>query len=131
MLVEQLIVGGVVSRTVTVNVQFVGPPALAAVQVTLLTPRRKPVPLGGTHVTGTGPFAFVAVTLKVTGVSAPMHSAMRLVGQLITVGPVRPGKMGVVVSIERRKAISWARCAALATKWWRTPPLPSCEPSRT
>jgi len=66
--------GGCVSCTVTVKLQGAGAPL--AVQTTLLVPRRKPVPLGGTQVTGTGPFAFEAVTMKFTGVRPPVHSAV-------------------------------------------------------
>jgi hypothetical protein len=84
----QLTRGGVVSTTVTVKVQLLeSPPLSVAVQTTLLTPRRKPVPEGGMHVTGTGaPAESTAVTVNVTGVRPPVHSATMLGGQVITGG---------------------------------------------
>jgi hypothetical protein len=87
MFVLQVTRGGVVSTTVTVKLQVTV--ELPAVQTTLLVPNRKPVPLGGTQVTGTAPLALEAVTLKVTGVSPPVHSAMMFVGQLIVGGQSR------------------------------------------
>src|SRR5262245_701346 len=75
--------GGVVSTTVTVKAHVVETPALVAVQTTLLVPTRKPVPEGGTHVTGTAlPRASLAVATKVTGVRPPVHSATMFPGQL-------------------------------------------------
>ena len=81
----QLTRGGVVSTTVTVNAQLLDrPPLSVAVQTTLLVPKRKPVPEGGTHVTGTGaPEESTAVTVNVTGVRPPVHSATTLGGQVI------------------------------------------------
>jgi hypothetical protein len=56
MFVLQVITGGVVSTTVTLKVQVPVAPALSvAVQVTLLDPRRKLLPEGGTQVTGNAP----------------------------------------------------------------------------
>jgi hypothetical protein len=53
MFVLQVTRGGVVSTTVTVKLQswFV---AFALKQITLLTPKRNPVPEGGMHLKGTG-----------------------------------------------------------------------------
>ena len=61
----QLTRGGVVSTTLTMKVQLLErPPLSVAVQTTLLLPRRKPVPEGGTQVTGTGaPELSTAVTV--------------------------------------------------------------------
>ena len=59
-LLLQVTVGGVVSRTVTVKLQMA---LLPAVQTTLLVPMRKRVPLGGVQLTGTGPDKFVAIRL--------------------------------------------------------------------
>jgi hypothetical protein len=53
--VLQVILGGVVSTTVTVKVQLPEAPRLSvAVQVTLLVPRRNPVPEAGMQVTTNG-----------------------------------------------------------------------------
>ena len=52
----QVTVGGVVSTTATMKLQLVVTPALLrAVQTTLDSPSRKPVPEGGTQVTISGP----------------------------------------------------------------------------
>ncbi len=61
----QLTRGGVVSTTLTMNVQLLErPPLSVAVQTTLLLPRRKPVPDGGTQITGNGaPELSTAVTV--------------------------------------------------------------------
>ena len=61
----QLTCGGLVSTTVTVKVQLLErPPLSVAAQTTLLLPRRKPLPEGGTQVTGTGaPELSTAVTV--------------------------------------------------------------------
>ena len=61
----QVIVGGVVSRTVTVNEhEFVLPAALRAVQVTRVVPIGNPLPLGCVHVMiGLGVSLAVALTL--------------------------------------------------------------------
>src|SRR6059036_3945768 len=76
--------GGVVSTTVTVNAQVLEPPKRSvALQTTLLWPRRKPLPEGGTQRIGTGrPETSTAVRLKVTGVRPPVHSATIFVGQV-------------------------------------------------
>src|SRR2546423_3966648 len=88
MLELQVILGGVVSLTVTPNVQLLDLFGLSvAVQVTLLVPRRTPVPEGGAQITGTAfPAESVAVTLKLTGVRPPVHSATMLLGQRIVGG---------------------------------------------
>ena len=72
----QVTCGGVVSETVTVNVQLLVRFELSvAVHTTLLTPKRKPVPDGGVQITGNGLLsASTAVTVKVTGVRPPAHS---------------------------------------------------------
>ena len=56
--------GGVVSTTVTVKLQLLETPRLSvAVHVTLLLPKRKPLPEGGSQVTGSGaPLESTAVT---------------------------------------------------------------------
>jgi len=61
----QLTRGGVVSTTLTMKVQLLErPPLSVAVQTTLLLPSRKPVPDGGTQVTGSGaPELSTAVTV--------------------------------------------------------------------
>src|ERR1043166_7670541 len=84
----QVTCGGVVSTTVTVNVQLLeAPPLSVAVHVTLLAPRRKPVPEGGMHVTGRkAPVESCARASKVTGVRPPVHSAVRLGGQVMVGG---------------------------------------------
>ena len=88
MLELQVILGGRVSLTVTPNVQLLELFRLSlAVQVTLLVPSRNPVPEGGTQTTGTAfPAESVAVTLKLTGVRPPVHSATMLLGQRIVGG---------------------------------------------
>ena len=64
----QMIVGGWLSRTVTVNVQLlVLPLASVAVEATVVVPRGKDEPLGGAlTTTGVPAQLSVAVTLKVT-----------------------------------------------------------------
>jgi hypothetical protein len=57
----QVTVGGVLSTTLTVKLQLTL--ELLTVQTTLLLPRRKPLPLGGTQITGSGPAELVAMTL--------------------------------------------------------------------
>ena len=81
----QLTCGGCVSCTMTGKVQLMVVPGM--VQTTLLVPMRKPVPLGGTQTTATGPAAFEAVMVKLTGVSPPEHSTTMPVRQLSTGSP--------------------------------------------
>src|SRR2546427_2009230 len=99
MLLGQVTLGGVVSTILTVKVQLAETPALSvAVQTTLLTPNRKPVPEGGTQITGMGlPEASTAVTVYVTGVSPPVHSATMLEGHLIVGGA--PCDLTVIVKL--------------------------------
>ena len=85
--------GGVVSTTVTVKVQVFVPAAFEAVEITLVVPSRKPLPLGGVEVTATGPEASEAVTVKLTGVRPPVHSATMFVGQF------KVGKVTVLVGV--------------------------------
>src|SRR5262245_47820229 len=85
----QLIAGGCVSSTITLNVQALLLPAPSrAVVVTVVDPTGKAKPLAGTLVTLVTAQLSVAVTLKVTllvhAPSAPF--TVRLAGQLITGG---------------------------------------------
>src|SRR4030095_16381540 len=86
----QFTCGGVVSTTVTVKVQLLDWPRLSlAVQTTLLWPSRKPVPEGGVQVTGKALFRkSFAVTVKVTGVKTPVHSARTSPGQASVGGAI-------------------------------------------
>src|SRR5262249_5946778 len=93
--------GGVASTTVTVNLQVLDPIPLVAMHVTLEAPSRKPVPLGGMQVTGTGPVSSEAVTLKFTGVKAPVHSWITLVRQ------VKPGRQWTAIETNASSESHW------------------------
>ena len=84
------------STTVTAKVQVLVPAAFEAVQMTLVVPSRKPLPLGGMQVTAKGPEASEAVTVKLTGVRPPVHSATRFVGQF----KVGKAMVGVTVTVK-------------------------------
>ncbi|HYV31276.1 MAG TPA: hypothetical protein VEO53_09255 [Candidatus Binatia bacterium] len=60
----QVTTGGVVSTTVTVKLQLLERPRLSvAVHVTLLLPKGKPLPEGGSQITGSAaPAASIAIT---------------------------------------------------------------------
>src|SRR5258708_24176581 len=100
--------GGVVSTIATAKVQLPEVPKLSvAVQMTLLWPRRNPVPDGGIHVTGTGlPLKSTAVAVKLTGVRPPVHSATTLGGQVNTGGGSEVTETFTTADAVRR-CLSW------------------------
>ena len=92
MLAGQVIVGAVVSRTVTVNVQvrvFCGVAWSLAVQVTVVVPNGKAEPEAWAQLTvGLGSHESIAVALKLTAAPAVLvHSAVTFAGHVIA-GPV-------------------------------------------
>ena len=91
--------GGVVSWTVTVKPQeLVLPLWSVAVQVSVVTPKGKVDPDGGTHATViTDEHASETVGLKETAApDGPVHSAVWLLGHVIVGGVVSAGAETVV-----------------------------------
>src|SRR5262245_53504709 len=84
----QLAFGGVVSWTVTSNEHMATLPATSvAAQFTSVVPILNPLPEEGTHVGVKGwPSPSTAVTLKLTGVNPPVHSAVTVIWGQVMVG---------------------------------------------